>query len=89
MEKDILYKIFSSQLAECHNLREKSQEFIRKVTDLYTLQLTSKGNIPLQMIEDVVTEIECEVIEMYRKKTYGFLTLEEYRRHAFKQKDDQ
>lgn len=35
------------------------------------------------MISDVIEDIEAEVIEMYRKKTYGFFSLEEYRKHHF------
>ncbi len=89
MNKDTLYKIFSRQLEECHNISERSQEFIRKVVHLYTIQLTKMANIPLQVMDDVISEIEQEVVEMYRKKTYGFITLEEYRRHAFRQKSDQ
>ncbi len=88
MHKDVLYKIFSRQLAESHNLREKSQDFIRKVVHLYTVHLTKNGVIPLHMLDEVLEEIEQEVIEMYRKKTYGYLTLEEYRRHQYQQKDD-
>jgi hypothetical protein len=88
MNKDTLYKIFSRQLAEYHNISERSQEFIRKVVHLYTLQLTKIGNIPLQVMDDVMSELEQEVVEMYRKKTYGFITLEDYRRHAFRQNDD-
>ena len=89
MDKDALYKIFSRQLEEKNDIREKAQDFIRKVVQLYTIQLTKLGNIPLQLLDDVIEEIEHEVVEMYRKKTYGFLTLEEYRRHKFRQRDDQ
>lgn len=47
------------------------------------LQLLEKSIIPLDFMEDVFNEIENEVLEMYRKKTYGFLTLTEYRSHHF------
>lgn len=89
MDKDALYKIFSRQLEEQSNIREKAPDFIRKVAHLYTLRLTQVGSIPLQMLDEVIEEIEHQVVEMYRKKTYGFLTLEEYRRHKFRQRDDQ
>ena len=39
-------------------------------------------------MEEVLEDVEAEAIEIYRKKTYGFLTLEEYRRHKFRQADD-
>lgn len=69
-------------------MRENTTEFIRRVVSLHTLQLQKSGNIPAEFLEDVVAEVEAEAIEIYRKKTYGFLTLEEYRRHSFRQKDD-
>lgn len=88
MNTDSLIKILETQLKETSNIREKTQDFIRKVVQIYTIQLMQSGNIPLEFMDDVVSDIESEVVEMYRKKTYGFLTLEEYRRHKFRQSDD-
>lgn len=88
MNTDMLLKIVETQLQETQNMREKTPDFIRKVVHLYTLQLMKTGTIPLEFMEDVLTDIEAEAIEIYHKKTYGFLTLEEYRRHKFRQKDD-
>ncbi|MGZ3774759.1 MAG: DNA-dependent DNA polymerase [Pseudobdellovibrionaceae bacterium] len=88
MENDILLKIVETQLKQTANIKEKTSDFINKVVNLYTLQLMKSGNIPLNFMEDVLTDVEAETIEIYRKKTYGFLTLEEYRRHKFRQKDD-
>lgn len=85
---EILIKIVESQLQNVSNLKEKTPDFIRKVVHLYTVQLTKAGTIPLVFLDEVLTEIEEEAIEIYRKKTYGFLTLEEYRRHKFRQLDD-
>lgn len=85
---EILIKIVETQLQEFSNLKEKTPDFIRKVVHLYALQLTKSGTIPLGFLDDVLTDIEEEAIEIYRKKTYGFLTLEEYRRHKFRQLDD-
>lgn len=83
MQNDTLFTIFMSQLEDTHRLSEHCSEFIQRVTGLYSLQLTKNGTIPLHMLNDVIEDIEAEVIEMYRKKTYGFLTLEEYRKHHF------
>lgn len=88
MKTDILLKIVETQLKQTTNPKEKTSDFINKVVNLYTLQLMRLGNIPLDFMEDVITDIEAETIEIYRKKTYGFLTLEEYRRHKFRQKND-
>lgn len=88
MKTDTLVKIIETQLQQTKNLKEKASDFIPKVVYLYTLRLMKNGNIPIGFMEDVLKDLEEEVIEIYRKKTYGFLTLEEYRRHKFHQKDD-
>ncbi|WII71279.1 DNA-dependent DNA polymerase [Bdellovibrio sp. 22V] len=88
MNTDLLIKIVETQLQETTNMREKTPDFIRKVVHIYTLQLMKSGNIPVDFMEDVLSDIEAETIEIYRKKTYGFLTLEEYRRHKFRQPND-
>ncbi|QDK46416.1 DNA-dependent DNA polymerase [Bdellovibrio sp. HCB185ZH] len=88
MKNDALLKIVETQLQETKYMREKTSDFINRVVQLYTLQLMGQGNIPLDYMEEVLADVEAEAIEMYRKKTYGFLTLEEYRRHKFRQADD-
>lgn len=88
MNTDKLLTLIETHLRETSNMKEKIPDFVNKIVNLYTLQLMDAGNIPLNFMEDVITDLEAEVIEIYRKKTYGFLTLEEYRRHKFRQKDD-
>lgn len=88
MKTDMLLKIVETQLCETKNMREKTSDFINRVVHLYTLQLMKQGNIPLDFMEDVLADVEAETVEIYRKKTYGFLTLEDYRRHKFRQVND-
>ncbi|HWU44863.1 MAG TPA: hypothetical protein VN132_15530 [Bdellovibrio sp.] len=88
MHKDILVQMVTTQLKETVNMREKTSEFIRRIVDLYTLQLMQQGHIPANYFAEITSDIETEVIEIFRKKTYGYLTLEEYRRHSCRQKDD-
>ena len=88
MKKDLLLELIETRLQDTKRMREKSHDFIQRVVHLYVLQLMKQGNIPLSFQEDVLADIEAEAIEIYRKKTYGFLTLEEYRRHNFRQNDD-
>ncbi|MFS4460911.1 DNA-dependent DNA polymerase [Bdellovibrio sp. HCB2-146] len=88
MKKDLLLELIETRLQDTKRMREKSHDFIQRVVHLYVLQLMKQGNIPLGFQEDVLADIEAEAIEIYRKKTYGFLTLEEYRRHKFHQNDD-
>jgi hypothetical protein len=88
MNIDLLHKIFETQISETANMKEKGQDFIRRVVHLYALQLLNTGLIPLNFMDDVLSDLEAEVIEIYRKKTYGFLSLEDYRRHKFRQMND-
>jgi hypothetical protein len=88
MKKDLLIELIESRLQDTNRMKEKSHDFIQRVVHLYTLQLMKQGNIPIDFMEQVLEDIEAETIEIYRKKTYGFITLEEYRRHKCRQKDD-
>ena len=88
MMMNTLVKLIETQLRETNDMKESVPDFVRKIVDLHLLQLSNHGHIPLDFVEEVVSEVESEVIEIYRKKTYGFLSLEEYRRHKFPQADD-
>lgn len=69
-------------------MKQKAADLIRTVVNIYTLKLMKQGNIPIQFMEDIMADLEAEVLEIYRKKTYGFLTLEEYRQHKYRQNND-
>lgn len=88
MKTDVLVNLIEAQLKETRNMKQKATDLVNTVVNLYTLQLMKAGNIPIHFMEDVMADIEAEVVEIYRKKTYGFLTLEEYRQHKFRQKHD-
>jgi hypothetical protein len=85
MTRENLIHLFLERLEEDHLPTETAAELIHKVTREYMLIVLEKSLIPLEFFEDVFEEIESEVLELYRKKTYGFLTLPEYR--AFQTKD--
>lgn len=85
MTRENLLQIFLMRLEENHSPTETAAELIHKVTREYILMALEKSLIPLEFFEDVFEEIESEVLELYRKKTYGFLTLPEYR--AYQTKD--
>ena len=88
MTPETLLKIVETQLQETSNMKENSSDFIRKVVHLYTLRLFQAGTIPMDFVQDILEDIETDAIEIFRKKTYGYLTLEEYQRHKFRQKND-
>jgi hypothetical protein len=88
MKNDDLLNLINSQLRETANMKQKAADLIRTVVNIYTLKLMKQGNIPIQFMEDIMADLEAEVLEIYRKKTYGFLTLQEYRQHKYRQNND-
>lgn len=79
METDRLYQIFHTMLHQTHCLEETAADFIRRVADAYTTELLGLGEIPAHLMASVTEDLEAETLEMYRKKTYGCLSLKEYR----------
>lgn len=79
MVKDRLFEIFQKMLLQTHDMNETAPKLIRRVADCYALELLREGEIPLDFVDDVLTDLEAEVLEMYRKTTYGYLCLRSYR----------
>lgn len=79
MANDRLSEIFQSFLRETDDLSESASTLIRRVAGAYAEELLESGSIPLQFLDDVLHDLEHEILEMYRKTTYGFLSLQEYR----------
>jgi hypothetical protein len=83
MTTDLLFQIFQQHLHNPDCKIVSSKEFIQKVVRTYLIFLSGAGSIPQGLVEDVIEDLEAEVLEMYRKKTYGFYNLKEYRSSAF------
>lgn len=86
MKPDLLYEILQKQLSH-ETLAEQSHEkIVQSVAAEYVDSLIDFGHIPFQMIRVVIEDIEQEVLEMYRKKTYGHLNLKSYQEAKNKKK---
>lgn len=79
MKHDQLHELFTRMLCQTENLSETAPQFIRRVAVAYSLDLLRRGDIPQEFRTDVQDDLEAEVLEMYRKTTYGFVSLREYR----------
>lgn len=79
MTTDLLFQIFQQHLTNPDCKIVSSKEFIQKVVRTYLIFLSGAGTIPQMHLEDVVEDLEAEVLEMFRKKTYGYFNLKEYR----------
>lgn len=76
---DRLSEIFMTLLGDAQDPQETAANLIRRAACAYAVEIMNSGDIPYAFIQDVVADLEAEVLEMYRKTTYGFLTLAEYR----------
>lgn len=80
MTTDLLFQIFEQHLHDPDCEIESPKELIQKIVATYLVFLSRSGNIPNGLLEDVIADLEAEVLEMYRKKTYGHFNLMEYRK---------
>ena len=88
MTTDLLFQIFHQHLHDPDCQIESEREFIHKVVGTYLLFLSRAGNIPQGHLQDVIEDLEAEVLEMYRKKTYGSYNLKDYRENLKKRWDE-
>lgn len=78
VDEELLSNQFSS---------ETNQEFIARVCSICLDEIeNNKGYAPTGFGDDVIEEIEQEVIEVFRIKTYGFYSLKDYRKHQMKKR---
>ena len=88
MTTDLLFQIFHQHLHDPDCQIESGKEFIQKVVGTYLLFISRAGNIPNGHLQDVIEDLQAEVLEMYRKKTYGHYSLKEYRDTLKKKLDE-
>jgi hypothetical protein len=85
VKRDLLFSIFEQQLQNSLVAEDTESILVKRVVANYIVALKTQGFIPpkfLKVLEDDLCE---EVLEMYRKKTYGHLELSSYRKkHAKK-----
>lgn len=79
MESDRLHQIFQLMLQQTHDMEETAAQFIRRVSDAYATELLGTGGVPGQFVASVLEDLEAEILEMYRKKTYGYFSLRAFR----------
>lgn len=78
MKKDELHFLFRKYLHQIDPDKQGLDDLVYEVVGEYMAILLQKGNIPHHLLDSVETDLREEVIDMYRKTTYGFLNLKEY-----------
>jgi hypothetical protein len=79
---DLLYEIFEQQLFTAAPMENEAIEpFVNKVVHTFIETVVRRGYIvPTNMLPDIEEDLSEEVLEMTRKKTYGYLNISDYRK---------
>ena len=78
-DKQVLIELIITYLKDSTNINETSSQFVKRIRDQYVKYLLLSNTIPAPAFRDVLQDIEEEVVDIYRKKTYGYQSLKEFR----------
>lgn len=84
MRRDELHTIFKKYLTSSDYQQAEVDEIIYHTVGDYISRLMSRGNIPHYLLDQIEADLNEEVLEMYRKTTYGYSSLQEYRKKALR-----
>lgn len=76
--QDILYQYFKKHLHQLDPENQGVQDLVYEVVGDYMAHLMSTGTIPHHLMDTLETDLREEVIDIYRKVTYGHLNLKSY-----------
>lgn len=79
MNSDRLYQLMMKRLERADLNNEAEEDLLLNVTAEYMAELMAQGNIPHFLLNVVERDIGEELLEMYRKKTYGHMNPSSYR----------
>lgn len=77
--KHELYQWFERHLYSTFIEEMSEDEFVAHVAGDYVQHLTDQGRVALNQIDPILEEVEDEVRNMLRIKTYGFFSIQEFR----------
>lgn len=75
---DLLYRIFERHLLDPTSKEKEQDEFIFRIVEEYVMNLIREAHIPIHYLETIRQDLEAEVLEMFRVKTYGHPNLKSY-----------
>jgi hypothetical protein len=80
LNTDLLYTIFEQYLFNALVEDETTEDFLTRVVREYMARLSQKGSIPREFTSMIEGDLHDEVLEMFRKKTYGHYNLSDFRK---------
>lgn len=83
--KSMIAHIIDEEILNTQFPQETEQQFIRRIYNQITQELTYlKRFADTDYFHEICDEIEDQVIEVYRIKTYGYTDLRNYRKHVIR-----
>jgi hypothetical protein len=79
MKHDQLMKLFKKHLESIDPEHQGVEDLVYEVVGDYIAYLMKKGHIPHHLLDTLETDLREEVLEIYRKVTYGHMNLKEYK----------
>lgn len=79
MKNDRLFEMMCLRLERADLANESEADFIFNVTAEFMAELMAIGNIPHFLMSVVERDLTEELIEMYRKKTYGSMNPKQFK----------
>jgi len=80
MFNDKLYQLFEQRLYSSELETETQEEFIYRVVEDYVSDLIRMAHIPIHCLAVLQEDLEAEVTDMLKIKTYGFYNLAEFKK---------
>ena len=74
MQKDILYEIYQKYLHDCLIGDLSLDQLVHNVVAEYIYYLYQQGFVPSCIEDTLEIDLTEEVLEMYRKTTYGYVS---------------
>lgn len=85
--KSWIAELIEEEILSNQHLHETNAEFIERICGMCLDEIESnKGFAPTGFGDDVVEEIEQEVTEIFKMKTYGHFNLQAYRKSQLKKR---
>ena len=78
MATDVLFEIFKKHLHSLDPETQGVQDLVYEVVGDYMAYLMKQGNVPHFFLDSMETDLREEVLEIYRKVTYGHMNLKSY-----------
>jgi hypothetical protein len=79
MATDPLHDLFKKHLSLIDPETQGVEDLVYEVVGDYMAYLMKQGNIPSSQLDTLETDLKEEVLEIYRKVTYGYLNLKDYK----------